>query len=258
MKLPPALTHAALAHPALEPARRLLRRAFPPREITVIGHSHSWCVGEAAQAQGFVLNHIDLWKSVQPIVEEGGEDRLHPAIAARIEGRVFSLAGGGYHLALSALQAERRFDFLVPGEAGDLAPGAEIIPYDAARQAMAAYIRLFVRMLALFAKAGRGRAYHVQSPPPPGDDARMAADLTTPVMTIQLTDIVPRSVRLKLWRLHSQIMREECARLGVGFIACPREAIDDDGFLRAAYYLDPVHVNAAYGALVLKQIRQTA
>ena len=248
----------ALIERASRTLRRLARRVWPAGPITVIGHSHSWCVGEAAQAQGFALTHIDLWKSVQPIVVEDGKDGLHPAIAARIEGRVFSLAGGGYHLALSALQAERRFDFLVPGEEGDLAPGAEIIPYAAARLAMEAYIRNFVRMLALFAAAGRGRAYHVQSPPPPGDDARLAADLTTPDLTIRLCDVVPGPVRLKLWRLHSQIMREECDRLRVGFIPCPSEAIDDDGFLRPEYYLDPVHVNTAYGALVLEQIRQAA
>ena len=47
-----------------------------------------------------------------------------------------------------------------------------------------------------------------------------------------------------------------CAEQNVELIPAPSKAFDSGGYLEPAFYLDAMHVNASYGALVLAQMRQ--
>jgi hypothetical protein len=69
-------------------------------------------------------------------------------------------------------------------------------------------------------------------------------------------EISPRFLRYKLWHLHSEIIQEFCIKRNIGFIRCPPETVDAEGFLLPQFYADPMHVNEAYGALVLTQMRR--
>ena len=69
--------------------------------------------------------------------------------------------------------------------------------------------------------------------------------------------VTPARIRAKLYRIHSDIIEQRCAALGVEFLSPPAEAADAEGFLKPAYWTqDPTHANRAYGALLLKQIEE--
>jgi len=95
--------------------------------------------------------------------------------------------------------------------------------------------------------------FHCEPPPPSPDETRLRADLPWQFFHGRRV-IAPRWLRYKLWRLHADLLRRFCAAEGIEFLPCPGEAFDEDGFLRADYYQDAMHVNVRYGALVLAQM----
>jgi hypothetical protein len=81
-----------------------------------------------------------------------------------------------------------------------------------------------------------------------------------PVLPAKYGDvrITPSIVRLKLWHVMTEIMREEAEANGVGFIAVPDVVKDKDGFLKPDFWTnDSTHANPAYGEIMLSHIAQT-
>ena len=64
------------------------------------------------------------------------------------------------------------------------------------------------------------------------------------------------ALRYKCWRLHAQLVDAFCAREGITVIPPPGEAMDARGYLAPEYYADAMHVNEAYGVLVVEQMRR--
>lgn len=151
----------------------------------------------------------------------------------------------------------RRFDFVLP-DAPDLPfdERAELVPYEAVRASLLAIMQHYLDLMAIVGATGRGRIFHIEAPPPYADEARMLTDVPWNYFTGMQREVSPRYLRYKLWRLHSDIVRQACARMGITFIERPMEAVDVDGFLRDDYYLDTMHVNEGYGALVLRQMQE--
>lgn len=240
--------------------RRAVRRFTSRRRpLVCIGHSHTKCVAAAAAGRGIELRSIDFWGYPNPVQRENGTSRFRAEIERQLEGTIFSMVGGSAYNMMGLVVHPRRFDFILP-DSPDLPfdARAELVPYDAVRAGLAAITQEYLDLMAIIRATGKGPVFHIEAPPPYPDGDRMLADVPWMFFSGMEREVSPRYLRYKLWRLHSDIVREFCERMGMSFVACPPEAVDAEGFLLPAYYQDTMHVNAAYGALVLRQMQEVA
>ncbi|MDE1173228.1 MAG: hypothetical protein PW790_06080 [Parvibaculaceae bacterium] len=151
----------------------------------------------------------------------------------------------------------RPFDFVLP-ECPHLPldEDAEILPLEAVRASLLAITQEYLDLIKLVRDTATGPVFHIEAPPPYADATRLLADIPWMFFGGMQRQISPAPFRYKLWRLHTQIVRESCRKQGISFIDHPPESVDGNGFLLPAYYLDSMHVNEAYGALVLAQMRR--
>jgi hypothetical protein len=224
--------------------------------VTCIGESHMACVLVAAEESGTELIVVPLKDAVnREYLRAGGsadrkrslQSRSSPAFRRkaleRLRGTICSFIGGRYPMALTLHRHPRPFD-LVLREQPELPiePEAEIVPVEAMRAVLEKGAQQSLQMLEKIVEAAKGNVYHFESPPPVGESSMLKMGSAQPF------------VRYKLWRLHSEIVREYSERVGAQFVPRPDKAVDDSGFLRPEYCLTSTHANAAYGALILEQI----
>jgi hypothetical protein len=189
---------------------------------------------------------------------------FHPAVteaiaAARAEVHV-SVLGGNDHSMIGVAAHQPNFDFVLP-DAPDLPLNAQaqLVPAEMLREELARRIAPHLRALELLRAAAPGRVLHVESPPPLPE----AHILRHPVPfagDIAALGVAPALLRYKLWRLHSALYRDACARLGVEFLPAPPAMRDAAGvMLLPGCHPDATHGNALYGGHVLKALlEQTA
>lgn len=227
-----------------------------------VGHSHVACVARAATARGVALQALNFWEMPGAIERDDGPPRFTPALEQRLrqhDGPLFSLIGGAVHGVVGMLVHPRRFDFVLPWEPDlPLDPAAEVLPALAVRAILESLMTEYLALMTELRLLCRGPMFHLEAPPPYADAQRMHADIPWALYPGMCQEISPASMRYKLWRLHSRIVRDWCDAAGVTFVACPSPAIDAGGFLREPYYGDGAHANEAYGELVLGQMRQLA
>jgi len=225
--------------------------------VVCIGHSHSEVVKAAAEAAGAPVEVYNFWHQVEPLVTEGGVVRLAPWLAAKMRAPVFSLIGGAVHHDIGLLEHERAWDVVVPGfEPLPVAEGAELVPHGAVRANILERLQPYFAIMDAVRGVVDGAVYQMQSPPiyaadqVPGDDPGWdgyhgaGRRMSSPWL------------RWKLWWMQSELIAARCRESGIRYVACPAEALDADGFMRAGFAGSPGHANAAYGALLLGQIRE--
>jgi len=273
-----------------KPIRRLgieLRvQTLKPR-ILLIGHSHTLCVRAALEeslAQGAIADYrwLDL-RAEQYIPEiDPVSDRLHPAIEQEIEqwlaespdpamDRALISLTGNEHNVFGLVQSPAPFDFVLPeAEEVPLLPEAPVIPYGAFLRLMRERIewnhveeRILpggrVRNRSLSLAAAIGKLLPMQpvwfSPPPPnGDETFICANAGQFAERLQRHGVTPKSLRLKIWKVQTAILRQWCRAHGWQFMEPPAEMRTEDGFMAPlAYGNDPTHGNIEYGRCVLKQ-----
>ena len=237
-------------------------RAGKPGPLLCIGHSHVACVARAAEAAGIPLTALNFWEMPGAILHDGDAPRFTPSLEQQLQqhrGPVFSMVGGAAHGVLGMLVHPRRFDFVSPARPElPLDPAAELLPTSAVRSVLASLMTEYLALMLQIRRLCSGPMFHLESPPPYADGVRMHADVPWGMFPGMCREISPAPLRYKLWRLHSQIVREGCDGADVTFVPCPPESVDDTGFMREPYYGDGAHANAAYGALVLEQMRRLA
>lgn len=225
-----------------------------------IGHSHVACVALAAENSRVPLRAINFWEIQDAIHQDAGGPRFSAAIEQELrqhDGAIFSMIGGAAHGVLGILVHPRPFDFVLPGEPDlPMDPAAEILPARLVRSLLESLTNDYLNLMSALSSLGGDRLFHVEPPPPYADAVRMHADIPWSLYPGMLQKISPASFRYKLWRLHSQIMREWCARAGATFVPCPPQTMDETGFMRPQYYGDGAHANEAYGECVLAQMRR--
>lgn len=225
-----------------------------------IGHSHVACVARAGLDAGLALHALNFWELPGGTVRGETGLRLSPELAARVashEGTVYSLIGGAVHSVIGMLVHPRRFDFVLPDEPGlPLDDDAERIPALAVRRMLASAMTDYLSLMSHVRQLAPVALVHVEPPPPYEDAQRMHADIPWALYPGMRQEISPAALRYKLWRLHSRILQEWCEEVDAAFLPCPEQSLDERGFLREAYYGDGAHTNAAYGALVIKQMQQ--
>lgn len=256
-----------------------------------IGNSHMGALIEAALSASqagevhphglaFVLLHQAAF---QPAVNrDAGVPRLNPrllealdnALTARADDQfrlvsfpgseagaqgkaIISLIGGNAHNILGLMAHNEPFDFVL-NDAPDLplAEGATIISESEVYDLILSSVRnemgdIFNALTASFDQP----VFQLESPPPIRSNEHISANLDPFFGSSGPEGVSSPFLRYKLWRLHSRAVRSLCDAYGLGFIPCPQEALDEEGFLRAEFTPDnATHANSAYGALLIAQI----
>ena len=226
------------------------------RTPALIGHSHARAIFDAAARDGVPLRGFNFWTAPQPAVSPE-LTAFHPSIRAVLaEGLVFSAVGGAVHNVLAMVSHPRPFDFVLP-ERPDLplAGGAEVLPFGAVREVMAAAVQEYLDIIGLIRRTATGRMIHIEAPPPLEDGGRISKDVPWMFFQDLTREVAPAALRWKCWRLHSMLVEDYCRQEGVEMLSAPKESMDMGGFLKPEYYLDAMHVQESYGALVLRQMR---
>lgn len=256
-----------------------------------IGNSHMGALIEAALADAqagemhpyslaFVLLHQATFRPT--VNRDAGVPRFNPrllqALKNALSGRaddqcrlvsfsgpaactqdkvVISLIGGNAHNILGLMTHDEPFDFVL-SDAPDLplAQGAMIISeseiYDLILTSVTNEMGDLFNALTASADCP---AFHFESPPPIRSNEHISAHLDPFFGSGSPREVSPPFLRYKLWRLHSRAVRKLCDTYGLGFIGCPKEAADEEGFLRLEYTPNnATHANNAYGKLLMAQI----
>lgn len=254
-----------------------MNRSAAPLRLLCLGQSHFGCVRDAAAdaqdelAQAgvalttLVMNQPHFEPHFNSAEDSGGPDALHPALQAEVlrlnaeADAVYVSVGGTAHCVLGLLEHPRPFDFVLEGDpAVPLLPGREPLPGGVVRAALT-HTSLFRHQRALrrFLPALLMRPIaHIESPPPPPDGPLLMANLGGYGRKMTSAGVAPAPLRRKLWRLHSQLVADDCAEAGIEFVGTPPAVHDAEGYLRAEALLhgNPTHANAWYGRHLIEQI----
>lgn len=192
--------------------------------------------------------------------------RLHPAIAGDLAAALresdpaFLVAAimGSDHWILGIANDPVPFDFLVPDLPGfGLAPDARLIPYDLICRRFRQDMGLRFGLLRLARTLSDRPIYVIEAPPPVASTERMRQCLYGPFAErVARHGMAPAGFRFKIWWLCHRITAALTAELGAHFVEAPPETRDADGFLDPRFFLDGVHGNDAYGALMVRQVAE--
>jgi hypothetical protein len=228
-----------------------------------IGHSHSSNVAEAAAAAGIAIDVLNFWVLNSEVIQTPQGTDFGPALRARLAPTgpalpVFSLIGGAVHHDIGLVQHPTPYDFVDPADAAaPLVPGATLVPYDAVVTALQTRMAPYLAMMDTVRRLCAGAVYHLQSPPVFADEVLNGIDAAYwAAYHGQPLPISPAYFRKKLWRLHSAIVARHSDATGITFVPCPPESMDAAGYLRPGLNAHAAHANAAYGALLLRQIAE--
>lgn len=248
--------------PILSPSKHM------PARIIGLSHTNALRSGLASKPPALqerfdIIHMLRAVPDKQFLHADGAVKYLNPVLQQRLglpadsKQPIFSMVGGNAHNFMGLFQHPTPYDIVLPEQAGlPLAPGAEIVTCDYAGKVLHGMLGKDLACLQALRDATQGPVYHLESPPPVFDNDFCKQNLPPAFLAERYAamDIAPPFLRYKLWRLHSRILRQACEHSGIAFIACPSASMDESGFLRRAYYIDPLHGNAAYGELVLEQI----
>ena len=237
------------------------------KSILVIGQSHIAAVRAAAktrrEAEPDKLRTRVIHTMEPQYAPELDGERFTPALEdtirdqiARNRPLVASASGGNVHNRFALIRHPRPYDFLLSSEDGPpLDPQAEPLPEAQVRAALEAGLgrdRLRLREIRRIV----GDVIQLESPPPVADSGWIAAQADAYFKDRGVADlgVAPAGLRYKIWRLHSRIVAEMCAELGVAFLPVPPDTRDAQGFLRLDHAGDATHGNEAYGEAVIRQL----
>jgi hypothetical protein len=235
-----------------------------------IGHSHiialmaAWADSQSTTIElGFVrLNSAATHDPKSIHLLQGGA--LNQQLVQRINtfgpSRLLLLLGGNTHNMFGLVQHPEPFDFVL-AEQPDLpvAKVAAVIPAGAVRAELEARLAGYGHGMSRLRKAYANLPMsQLESPPPIPSEAHIRQHPGIFAEAIAKDGVAPATLRYKLWRLHSAIFKDMCARSHVGFLPVPAATQDSQGMMRQeAWSSDRTHGNTWYGAHVIAQIERS-
>ena len=170
---------------------------------------------------------------------------------------IFSSYGGNAHNILGLVQHPTPFDFVYAGIQIEGKRGVEIVPsklVEAALIEQGGFPETCWALRATRAAFG-GRIIQCESPPPINDNNFLMEHAGPFKISFTKFGISKPNLRYKLWRMHSDLIKNECKALDIEFMPAPAEFITDDGFLTdRGLNNDATHANAIYGGAVIRQL----
>lgn len=237
----------------------------------IVGHSHAKSYGghSGRSPDDYEMNPIDegrgFWRIGGFVNNPGYWDA---AVELAKTFRVAVCWQGNQHWA-DFLFLKKRFDFVLashPGLAVD--QGVELVPELQVREVFQPHMTCHLEneVLTRMLDTGGPRPIVLGTPPPRVDDEAIRRGIQASSFFKDLASelgldpenppLAPAYLRLKLWFLLQQMMRETAERLAVEFWPVSASAMTEEGYLRPEYQAEEVdftHANAAYGALMLDE-----
>ncbi|MGB0852484.1 MAG: hypothetical protein ACPGVA_05305 [Pikeienuella sp.] len=241
--------------------------------ILCFGHSHMAAVQRAYRDNfnsgewNFDMNFLRLQADeYQPnfVDVAGGERKLNDLIGRHIRHKsvarpadaVVGFVYGNEVNSMAMLRFQPDFDFHFPGDETPVMPDAEVVPFGAIRDMIRFRIEDRISPYVAAARSGyEGKVCIVPPPPPIADEAHIRAHPGGFKAGMEARGISPAPLRLKLWRLYRDILREQVEAAGGQLLDVPPTASDADGFLKNDYWhWHPTQGNFVYGELMIRHI----
>ncbi len=239
--------------------------------LLYIGHSHLTALQRGAGllepdegGNTRVFKRMDN-KLTNPkaVREAGGWDAVKPAVARAMNEILSPLAsdvivsciGGNMHSVLGLTNSPRPFDFVLPERPDlEMQGGVDVVPYGMVRRQLKTSMLPHLDMMLIARRPGK-RVLHLAPPPPIESAQHISAFPNKFADRIEEFGIAPAVLRWKFWHASVSIMQELCAEADIEFLSVPAAACTPSGFLATQCWADdPVHGNATYGALVLRNV----
>jgi hypothetical protein len=190
-------------------------------------------------------------------------------LAASAAGRIVALSWHGEESVLRFLiQGAVPFDFVYNNDSSLRVDEAACLVPEALVKAV--YRTSMNELAALIGclQESNAKAVVVISAPPPKRESAVRAGLRREPhfislieshgLTFDQVEVVPERLRLKLWRLLQDSIREIARSKMALYLPGPAGSVDQDGFLLDEYSAyDATHANDAYGALVIAELKRT-
>lgn len=247
--------------------------------VFFVGNSHTTAVQHALEqipfeeraCNYFVLELTAAFGSVnsyQIMLNADGSVSMNPQVFQALEAvrepssptYYVSMLGGNDHNIYGILQSPAPFDFILP-ERPDLPliPYATVLPYSLVKQSLERLMKDPISALIGFRRGLTKNVFHIESPPPVGNDKYFETHLE-PAFREYLGDLplAPRLFRYKMWKVHSNIIREVCEANDIYFIPVPESVTDSEGFMREEGYCENgvTHGNNWYGQRIISQVNE--
>jgi hypothetical protein len=166
--------------------------------------------------------------------------------------------GGNAHNIMGLVNHPEKFDFYLTGEADEkVLRGARIIPLSMieANMKMSGGYPETLWCLNAIRKIFSGKIVQVESPPPIPSRSHLLKYAGPFKSQFDKYGAAPKELRYKLWRVHSNLIKQECAKLNIDYLQAPIDMIDENGFLqKKAWNLDTNHANSIYGESIINQL----
>ncbi|WP_343116081.1 hypothetical protein [Ostreiculturibacter nitratireducens] len=165
--------------------------------------------------------------------------------------------GGNFHNIFGLLELPQPIRIGDPTLGSVPAPPKRLfVPHDLMRLHFERRIdRLLSHAEAIHEHFCEARFFYLCAPPPIADETHLARHPGVFRSRLHM-GFAPHDLRVALHRLQRDIYAARAARNGAVFLDPPMQACDAGGFLGRDYWAnDPTHGNAAYGRLVVDQIR---
>lgn len=227
--------------------------------ILIVGHSHTEAISSAivsdeeSSVKVVNLNARDRNMSVSDKIKSG--DYLPDPGGFKLQA---SMVGGNFYNTFGLIESSVPFDFAEPSDSSfSLELGRQLISYELMHSYFSDVMQKgFLRSIIALRDYYGDSFVHIISPPPIGDDRHIAENPGGYFSDKIHLGVAPASLRGKLYRLHTRVVVEFCRKNGIPTLPPPPEAVTEDGFLARPFWKkDPTHANAAYGRLVLEQLR---
>lgn len=131
-----------------------------------------------------------------------------------------------------------------------------LVPRSELEKAVGQRLRLLRADFETYRKANRGVPIFAIATPPPVGDAEHILKHPGNFKDLLENGVAPVSLRVEIYRMQIDHMREYALKTDIEFIPPPVEAMNPDGTLPDYFWnRDPSHGNVEYGKLVLAQIK---
>ena len=237
--------------------------ARQPR-ILLFGDSHSHAVQRAIEKRTgkgkpvhVTAYRLAKMKNGKRLGDMALEEFVKVAADLAPDDVVLSMIGGNQHAVFSTIQHPQTYDFFTPGEPAPEA-GVEIIPYRVVEDVFEHGLRKGdAKSLEALRKGTKARVVHIIPPPPKADNAFIEQNHETLFAqnNLHTHGVSPPALRLKYWKLQTQILTKICDELGIEVMMPPAITVGGDGFLNPDFYArDATHANYHYGEKLMREV----
>jgi hypothetical protein len=162
----------------------------------------------------------------------------------------------GNELAGQQIQHATPHDFVVPWRPNEpLVSGCQAVPFEVIQLQVEKLIRHTLACLAMArAMLPQMRIIHVLPPPPIASKEQFSQCAPVFLNAIAEYGHTPLSIRLKYYEVMTRLLQASASRFQFEILQAPVEAFGVNGAIKNEFVHDNTHANAAYGAMVARQL----